>query len=177
MSQNSDAVPSFDELLDSAQVSAFHLQMRDSYAVADEVDAFTRWQRTGERDNDPASPYWSPWVNLIRRTVARGVVVRRARIVSEPVSTYIRYMHGGTAVNIGAGEDVRWLPRRLASDLALPGNNFWLIDERLVRFNHFTGDGGSAPPEITDDPAVAKLCATAFAAVWERGTPHAAYTV
>lgn len=176
MSQN-DVVPSFDGLIDSARVSAYHLEMRDTYGVMDEVEDFDRWQRTGARDTDPASPYWVSWVDLIRRTVARGVVVRRARIVSEPVSAYIRYEHAGTAVNLGAGEDVRWLPRRQASGIALPGNDFWLVDERLVRFNHFTGEGGSAAPEVTDDPAVARLCADAFAAVWERGVPHEKYTV
>ncbi|MFJ4873993.1 DUF6879 family protein [Streptomyces sp. NPDC088745] len=174
MYQN-DAPPSFDELLDSARKSAYHLEMRDTYGVADEAVGFAHWQRTGDRDTDPASPYWEPWVSLISRTVARGVVVRRARIVSEPVSAYIRYEHSSTVVNLGAGEDVRWLPRRRASGLALPGNDFWLIDGHFVRFNHFTGDGDWAAREDTEEPAVAELCATAFAAVWARAVPHDAY--
>ncbi len=76
-----------------------------------------------------------------------------------------------TPVNIAAGEQVRWLPRAQASDLALPGNDFWLFDDRGVRFNHFTGDGDWAHPRTsyTEDPAVAKLCATAFEAVCGSG--------
>jgi hypothetical protein len=97
--------------------------------------------------------------------------------VSEPVTDYIRYEHAGTVVNLGAGEDVRWLPRRQASTIALPGNDFWLIDGRLVRWNHFTGDGASAPGEITDDPDAARLCADAFEAVWSRATPHDEYKI
>jgi hypothetical protein len=31
-------------------------------------------------------------------------------------------------MNAAAGEDVRWLPRRRASDLALPGTDFWVLD-------------------------------------------------
>lgn len=170
-------VPSFDELLDGAQRSAVHLEMRDTYGVAGEADDFTRWQSTGERDTDPGSPYWAPWVTLIRRTVARGVVVRRARIVSEPVSDYIRYEHAGTTVNMEAGERVRWLPRRRASDIALPGNDFWLIDDRLIRWNHFTGDGASGGGEISEEPAAVKLCADAFEAVWARATPHEDYEI
>lgn len=108
---------------------------------------------------------------LIRRTVARGVAVRRARIVSEPVSDYIRYEHASTVVNLGAGQQARWLARRRASDIALPGNDFWLIDGRLIRWNHFTGDGASAPGEISEDPAAAKLCAEAFEAVWTPLSP------
>jgi hypothetical protein len=72
------SVPSFAELLDGARQSAVHLEMRDAYGVAGEADDFARWQTTGQRDIDPGSPYWGPWVDLIRRTVARGVPVRRA---------------------------------------------------------------------------------------------------
>lgn len=170
-------VPSFAELLDGAQRSAVHLEMRDAYGVAGEADDFARWQSTGERDMDPGSPYWSSWVELVRRTVARGVTVRRARIVSEPVSDYIRFEHAGTPVNVEAGEQVRWLARRRASDIALPGNDFWLIDGRVIRWNHFTGDGASGGGEISEDPAAAKLCADAFETVWERATPHQDYKI
>lgn len=109
-------VPSFNDLMEAAQHSAVHLEMRDHYGVGDEADDFNGWLRTGQRDADPGSAYWAPWVDLISRAVARGVVVRRARVVSEPVTDYIRYEHAGTVVNIHAGEQVRWLPRRHASD-------------------------------------------------------------
>ncbi|MFD7829874.1 DUF6879 family protein, partial [Kitasatospora sp. NPDC059803] len=117
------------------------------------------------------------WLANTGNAAAGGVSLPGGRIVSEPVTDYIRYEHAGTVVNLAAGEQVRWLPRRQASDIALPGNDFWLFDETVVRFNHFTGDGGSAGPTLTDDPAVAKLCAVAFEAVWERGIPHEKYTV
>ncbi|MFE0132380.1 DUF6879 family protein [Streptomyces sp. NPDC059037] len=170
-------VPTFAELLDGAQRTAVHLEMRDAYGVGGEADDFARWKATGRRDVDPGSPYWSPWVELIRRTVARGVTVRRARIVSEPVSDYIRYEHAGTPVNLSAGERVRWLARRRASDIALPGNDFWLIDSKLVRWNHFTGDGASGGGEISADPTVTKLCADAFETVWARAIPHDEYKI
>lgn len=169
-------VPSFDELMDSAQHSAVHLEMRDAYAVHDETGEFANWQLTGERPEDPE--YWADWVDLIGRARARGVTVRRARIVSEPVTEYIRFEYAGTYNVITAGEEVRWLPRRQASDIALPGNDFWLFDGRLALFNHFTGAGDwSEPRELRTEPAVAALCATAFEAVWERGIPHEKFTV
>lgn len=170
-------LPSFAELLDGAQHTAVHLEMRDSYGVASEVDSFARWAATGEVDDNPESPYWLPWTQLIRRTVGRGVKVQRARIVSEPVSDYIRYEHAGTTANVAAGEDVRWLPRRQASDLALPGNDFWLIDTKLIRWNHFTGDGASAPGELSDDLDAIRLCANAFEAVWRQAIPHDKYEI
>lgn len=170
-------VPTFDELLDGAQQSAVHLEMRDAYAVDYESAHFRKWRETGERSLDPPPDYFFDWVDLIRRAVARGVSVRRARIVSEPVTEYIRYEHAGTPINIAAGEQVRWLPRRRASDIAVPGNDFWLIDESLIRWNHFTGDGRSAGGELSDNPATAKLCSTAFEAVWQRAVPHNEYEI
>ena len=170
-------VPPIAELLDSAESSAVHLEMRDVYAVAPESTQLATWRETGRRDTDPDAPYWRDWTELVRRAVARGVVVRRARIVSEPVTEYIRYEHAGTPVNLTIGEDVRWLPRRRASDLALPGNDFWLLDDRLVRFGYFAGDGSLTGHEVTDEPAVAKLCASAFEAVWARAIPHDNYKI
>ncbi|MEV4040924.1 DUF6879 family protein [Streptomyces umbrinus] len=171
------SVPTWPELLGSAERSAIHLEMRDAYAVDYETGPFAEW-RAGFRHNpaDRAS-WWRPWLDLIQETVGRGVVVRRARIVSEPVSEYTRFLYDGTFTNVAAGEQVRWLPRRQASDIALPGNDFWLIDGRLIRWNHFTGDGASGGGEISEDPAAARLCGDAFEAVWERGVPHENYKI
>jgi hypothetical protein len=176
MSQNE---PGFDELLAGAKSSAVHLEMRDSYGVGDEAADFATWKRTGRRDVDPTSAYWAPWVDLIRRTVARGVVVRRARIVSEPVTEYIRYEHAGTVVNLHAGEQVRWLPRRQASDIALPGNDCWVFDGKAVLFNHFSGEGDWSEPgwEVRTELPVTRLASAAFEAVWERAVPHEKYSV
>src|SRR2546421_2744705 len=146
--------------LKSVQRSAVHLEMRDAY-TPDDPD-FADW-RAGKREGIAERSGW--WSDLIRATVARGVRVRRARIVSEPVTEYIRFEYDVTADhNVAAGEEVRWLPRRQASDLALPGNDFWLFDEQRVIFNHFAGDGTWPDDgiELRDDPAVAKLCASAF---------------
>ncbi|WP_335941633.1 DUF6879 family protein [Streptomyces sp. PTD5-9] len=167
--------PSFRELLADCTQSAVHLEMRDVYAVDYERGPFADW-RAGHR-HDPAdrASWWRPWLDLVAETVARGVVMRRARIVSEPVSEYIQYEYDGTFTNVAAGEQVRWLPRRRASDLALPGNDFWLFDGRLAQWNHFAGDGASQGPEITEDPGAVKLCVDAFEAVWERAVPHNQY--
>jgi len=170
-------VPSFSSMLEAAEHSAVHLEMRDTYGVSGEADDFTTWQRTGQRDTDRHSAHWAPWVDLVSRAVSRGVIVQRARIVSEPVSDYIRFEHAGTTVNLSAGEQVRWLSRRRASDIALPGNDFWLFDGRLIRWNHFAGNGSSGGPEIADDPATAKLCSEAFEAVWARAVPHEQYEI
>jgi len=144
--------------------------MRDAYTPSD--PQFLEWKAGAPRPV-PANP---AWYELVRAHVARGVRFRRARIVSEPVSDFIRFEYEATAgLNVAAGEEVRWLPRRRASDLRLPGNDFWVFDGRLVRFHHFSGDGDIVEDEMVSDPAVAAMCSAAFEAVWERAVPHADY--
>ncbi|MFI9311341.1 DUF6879 family protein [Streptomyces triculaminicus] len=169
MQQN---VPDFTALLRKAEHSAAHLEMRDSY-MDDPV--FAAW-RDGRQVELPEE--YRAWSSLVKETVGRGVAVRRARVVSEPVTDYIRWEHSLTKQhNVAAGEQVRWLPRRIASDIALPGNDLWLIDDRLVLFHWFTGDGEWAGHEFNQDPATVKMVTTAFAAVWDRAVPHDEYTV
>ncbi|MFF1489227.1 DUF6879 family protein [Streptomyces sp. NPDC058319] len=170
-------VPTWADLLGSATRTAVHLEMRDSYAVDYEKGPFADWRAGFRHDPADRASWWRPWLDLIQKTVGRGVVVRRARIVSEPVSEYTRFLYDGTFTNIAAGEQVRWLPRRCASGIPLPGNDFWLIDGRLIRWNHFTGEGASAGGEISEDPAAVKLCADAFEGVWTRAIPHHQYTI
>ncbi|MDI3419494.1 DUF6879 family protein [Streptomyces luteolus] len=170
------SVPSFVELLRGCEKSAVHLEMRDSYSVANERAQFDAW-RAGSDASRTDPQLRQAWLDIVQETTGRGVEMRRARIVSEPVSEYIQYEHAGTQLNIDAGEQVRWLPRRQASDIALPGNDFWIYDGQLVKFNHFTGSGSSAGQEMTHDPAVARLCLTAFEAVWERAVPHAQFAI
>jgi hypothetical protein len=168
------SVPSFAELLGQCQHSAVHLEIRDSYARTDRFESWSRGERIDWEDRES---WWHPYDQLISDTVARGVEIRRARIVSEPVSEYIRWEHYVTHANVTAGEQVCWLPRRLATTIALPGNDFWLFDERLLRVHHFSGDGAVVEDEIADDPATVKLCASAFEAVWERAIPHHEYEI
>lgn len=164
-------VPTTFDLLRAAERSALHLELRDSY-LPDDPD-WQAWQ-SGSRFN-PAER-WRPWFDLIRDTTGRGVEVRRARIVSEPISEYVRFEYDVTeGHNLAAGEDVRWLPRHQTVGLTIPPSDFWVFDERAVIWNHFGGDGSSAGKEYSDDPAVAQLCVAAFDAVWERAVPHLEY--
>ncbi|GIH98070.1 DUF6879 family protein [Planobispora takensis] len=153
--------------------SAIHLEMRDGYTLND--PAYHAWQAGHRIDLNDRASWWRPWLQNIVNATARGVVIRRARIVSEPVSSYIRYEYDVTVPNVRAGEQVRWLPRRRATDLALPGNDFWLFDEEVLLVHHFSGDGDKVDSEIITKLSVVGFHVTAFGAVWERAIPHDQY--
>ncbi|MET7914752.1 DUF6879 family protein [Streptomyces avermitilis] len=168
-------VPTFEELLAKARHSAVHLEMRDGYMTSD--PAYIDWKagvRNAPVDSDPEFRDWLDWVRAATR---RGVTIRRARVFSVPESDYIKFEHHVSDANVEAGEEIRWLPRRRATDIAFPGNDFWVFDNELVLVLHFTGDGESPEDwlELTTDPKVLALCTSAFEAVWERAIPHEAY--
>jgi hypothetical protein len=163
-------VPPFSELIAATTRSAVHLELRDSYDP--DTPQYREWL-AGTPRPVPAS---QEWYDFVREHTARGVRFRRARIVSEPLSDYIRFEHEATAgLNVAAGEEVRWLPRKLARGLSVPVNDFWVFDDRLVRFGYFAGGGTYLGDELTDDTETVCTCAEAFGRVWELAIPHADY--
>ncbi|WP_440105894.1 DUF6879 family protein [Streptosporangium sp. H16] len=153
--------------------SALHLEMRDGYMLDD--PGYHAWQAGHRINPDDRSSWWRPWLQNVVDATTRGVEVRRARIVSEPVSQYIRYEYDVTFPNVRAGEQVRWLPRRNATDLALPGNDFWLFDGETLLVSYFSGDGDKVGAETFTDSDLVKFCVAAFEAVWKRAIPHDDY--
>ncbi|MFE5863718.1 DUF6879 family protein [Streptomyces virginiae] len=60
-------------------------------------------------------------------------------------------------VNPHAGEQVRRLPRRQASDIALPGNDCWVFDGEMVLFNRFSGASPSSSAQAAREAIAARL--------------------
>ncbi|UWE08579.1 DUF6879 family protein [Actinacidiphila bryophytorum] len=168
------AIPEFAELLAATTTSAAHLEMRDAYYSNPRFEAWRDGQRV---DWDDRASWWRPFHQDIADAVARGVQIRRARVVSEPVTDYIRWEHYQTRANVAAGEQVRWLPRHQAWDLLLPGTDLWIFDGRLLRIHHFSGDGEWINKELSDDQAAVGQHAAAFEQVWNRAVPHDQYEV
>jgi hypothetical protein len=149
--------------------------MHDAHRTSDA--AYQAWL-AGRANPQESAQQYRAYTDVVGPAVRRGVSMRRARIVSEPVSDYVRWEYSLTGpVNIIAGEEVRWLPRRLASTLALPGNPYWVFDDRLVRFTLFGGDGEVQGNQYSEDAGVIEACRSAFEAVWQLAIPHEEYRV
>lgn len=161
----------FDRLLRNFKKSSDHLEMRDAYGTEVELPYMAKWA-AGEQDN---LSWLDEWCATLRRYVAQGATVRRARVVSEPLSDYQRWSYSIAGPMVSAGEDIRWIPRALVSSTAFPGNDFYLFDDRLVVFLLYAGSGLNAGMEASTDPADITLCRSAFEAVWKISTPHSAY--
>jgi hypothetical protein len=161
----------FDRLLSDFERESLHLETRDAYGTSVELPYMAKWA-AGEPDD---LEWLQGWCATLRGHVESGKSVRRARIVSEPLSEYQRWSYSIAHPMVEAGEDIRWVPRRLISSTALPGNDFYLFDDRLVIFLIYAGDGLATDKIASTDAADIQLCRSAFEAVWKVSIPHSDY--
>jgi hypothetical protein len=153
---------------------AFHLELKDRYATAIEGSPFAKWLK-GEPDDFSWLP---PWQIRIRNTTQTGKTVRRVRVISEPITDYIRWEHSSTVFNLEVGEDIRWLPRHLLpSEIVFPldEHDWWLFDDRLVAVGHFRDDGSVQGHEIITDRTVVAGCVGVRDQLWSIAIPHSSY--
>jgi hypothetical protein len=105
----------FQDLLSSVKRSAVHLETRDSYGTETELPYMAKWA-AGEPDD-------LEWLQgrcaKVQAHVQAGRTIRRARIVSEPLIDYQCWAYSIINPMVEAGEDIRWVPRRLVSSLAI----------------------------------------------------------
>jgi hypothetical protein len=161
----------FDQLLATFEREAIHLETRDAYGTAVELPHMAKWA-AGEPDD---LAWLDGWCRALRQHVEAGRSVRRARIVSEPLSDYQRWSYSIAHPMVAAGEDIRWVPRRLVSSIGVPGNDFYFFDDRLVVFLLYAGSGLAVDRVSSTDPADLRLCRQAFDAVWKYAIPHHDY--
>ncbi|GAA2801756.1 DUF6879 family protein [Kribbella solani] len=146
------------------------LELRDSYQV-DQQD-LEAW-RAGDHAALEAS--YGTWRDEVAAMTSAGRTLRRLRVVSEPLSEYQQMAVRFSGAAVDAGENLRWLPRRLTSTVALPGNDCFVLDEKLAMFNVLDGDNDRFEIQLYDDPRVVAFCLNAFETAWSLATPHCEY--
>lgn len=163
----------FDRLLDCATARAFHLETRDEYLAADEDDSLAAF--LADETADPGGDWFTPWTDQVRRMAGRGVVVQRARIVTEPHTAYTRYLLALAQHNVDAGEDVRYLPRADADPSDAIAEDFWLLDERTVMFSLFDTEGSWRGGAVATSPEILRYAVSIRDRVWSAAIPYRDY--
>ncbi|WP_174184024.1 DUF6879 family protein [Nocardia barduliensis] len=153
---------------------AFHLETHDDYTAESESASLTAFR--ADETIDPGGEWFSGWTNHVAATVARGVSVRRARIVSEPHTLYTRYLLALSRHNIAAGEDIRYLARHDADPSDTTTEDFWLFDERAVAFSLFDARGYWAGAALTEEPVIVAHAVAIRDRVWSAAIPFDEYT-
>ncbi|MGW2864247.1 DUF6879 family protein [Streptomyces sp. NPDC001205] len=154
-----------DDLFNSFEHDAFHLELRDDYGSPVEDTPYARWQR-GEPDD---FAWLDPWKGLMRRATGEGKTVRRVRVITEPHSQYVRWEHSLTVQNLAVGEDIRWLPRHELPEgttFPLQGNDWWLYDDKLLAVGHFDAEGRVLGSELITEPSIVGECVRLRDLLW-----------
>ncbi|MFI7667816.1 DUF6879 family protein [Nocardia sp. NPDC049526] len=162
--------PDWVTLFRGCKAEAFHLEVRDAYAVPTESDRFRRFLA-----GEPALPdeHKDRWNDLIRETIGRGVTVSRVRVVTVPHTDYHRWLLSVTDTNTEAGEDIRYVPRHLAAEV--PPDDWWLIDNERVVYNLVNEQGKPAGLAVTTDPGIVGYSRSVKERLWGLATPYAEY--
>jgi hypothetical protein len=163
----------FNRLFRDFERSAFHLEMRDEYHVTEEEEPFRKWLG-GEPDD---YEWLRGWHELIKAATTAGKSVVRARVVSEPVTDYVRFEHAMARFNVAAGEHLYWVPRQRTAGITFPEHDYWLLDEETVAFNVFTEDGSSFGARLVTEPAAVDQRRRARDRVLAVGIPHENYVL
>ncbi|MEV0032122.1 DUF6879 family protein [Nocardia sp. NPDC050793] len=161
------------DLLGESKREALHLELQDTYDTPEESVEFRQFL-SGEPDD---YAWMSGWAAFVRGLVERGVAVRRARVVTVPHSDWTRWGLNVAAVNVAAGEEIRYLPRHLVTADEVGIHDWWLLDGQLVAFSLFNRTGTSGGVAATADPHIVGRCRAIWGRVWELAVPHADYMV
>jgi hypothetical protein len=116
--------------LQNFERSAFRLETLPEYNVPQETEMLARFKR-GEPVDLPDD---HPWLENVKRHCRSGKLMRRVRVVSHPLTDYLRMEMSWFPKSVQAGEDIRITETQLTGD-------FWLFDERTVVVLHYDHEG------------------------------------
>lgn len=163
--------PDFWNIFRTFEKSAFHIEVEDAYHTPDESEPFQKFLNGVPDDFE----WHRPWLDLVRKATANGRRVERVRIVTVPHVDYTRWGLTVAPLNIGAGEEIRWLPRHRLAGAEVTTDDFWLIDRQRVVFTVFTPDGTFSGGAETVDPVIVERCNRVRDTLWPLAVPHAEY--
>lgn len=164
-----DAGEPFGRLFNEFTRSAWRWECQGTYHESDEVEPWARW-RAGVRDNS----WIEPWTEAVRAMRRQGKTFRRVRMLTEPLTDYLRWMLDVTPANIAAGEDIRWTTKDVARDLGMPSYDFYLFDDERLAILHF-GEHGVSGADLVDDADVVARHLAWRAKVWQVAISHDQY--
>jgi hypothetical protein len=116
--------------LQNFERSAFRLETLPEYNVPQEAKLLARFKR-GEPVDLPDD---HPWLERVRQHCRSGKVMRRVRVVSHPLTDYLRMEMSWYRKSVAAGEDIRITETQLTGD-------FWLFDDQTVVVLHYDSEG------------------------------------
>ncbi|MER5359829.1 DUF6879 family protein [Streptomyces sp. NPDC002785] len=139
----------FRRFFETFKHTAWRLETRRGYASDRQDPDFQEFLATGSSPCDPNEP----WFVNIRTQTAAGKTVGRVRIADNPPTTEQLFLLNYARHNAAVGEDIRYLWREDADRAALPAEDFWIFDSRIVALLHFDDQDNLLSFELITEPA------------------------
>jgi hypothetical protein len=131
---------------------AFRYEARQVYSMPKEQPSITRFLAGLEKPED----HNAVWHERVRRYVASGRSIQRAKVVRHPLTDYLRYQFAWSVPgNVAAGEDYRIVDVTNRT-VDLPEQDFWMFDESLVFVLSYDSTGAHIGREMVGLGDVAK---------------------
>jgi hypothetical protein len=124
------------EAFESFQHTAWRLEARDTYAVAEYDDQLKSFLA-----GRPMPPRTDGWAEFLEATTARGAHVSRIRLVGHPITDYTRWEFALYPENIQFGEDVRIVDRTWLDGSWEAAPDVWLFDDQLAFHQRYSSEG------------------------------------
>jgi len=97
--------------------------------------------------------YHENWLNMVREATAEGRLFSRVRVVTFPLTDYIRFTMWVAGYTRQAGDDIRYLTRDQAAVARLPAHDFWLFDSRKLVMMNFDENARFVGAELIENPS------------------------
>lgn len=158
----------FADLFTSFTRSAWRFETQLTYAEDYEQAELRRFLAGESLDVS----YLAEWLDMVRAATDMGKRFGRVRVVTKPLTDYLRFELAVAPHNVAAGEEIRLLAQERARDLGLPGHDFWLFDDERLAVMHFEESSFVGAEIVTDPEAVRRHRAWRDLA-WHHGEPFA----
>ncbi|MYV50230.1 DUF6879 family protein [Streptomyces sp. SID2888] len=159
----------FDGLFTQFKHTAWRLESRRRYASDEQTETYQQF--TG---GEPVN--WegvdAEWCVERRQQIALGKRFERVRIVDTPPTPGQLYLLDNARRNSSVGETIYSLRRANADHLALPAEDFWLFDSRLVALLNFDDADQLLNVELITEPAAVLRYAQARDAAMHHAIPY-----
>lgn len=154
-----------DEAFESFSTSVVRLETLPRYSEEEDEEGLRRFL-AGDPSVGRESTEWSRYVGEL---VGSGKTVRRVRVVTAPLTDYVRYqLHAGYQPGLRAGEDIRvWVD----ADGDVERSDVWLFDESVLIRMHYDEAGNYVDSTMVSNPTDIETARALISKLWTRSTP------
>jgi hypothetical protein len=139
----------FQELFTAKWSTAWRWECQGVYREPTEQEPLRRFL-LGDRDLS----WYRPWRERVRAWVAEGRHIARVRMLTDPLTDYLRYQLFLTVAAVDAGEDILFIDEERADELGAPKEDYWIFDDTKVVTMSFNDDGVNSATLITNPEVV-----------------------